>query len=523
MAFTVGSQASTSADPGPLAAITPSASSGVAILSCSEGDVDTGTGGARLRLSRVTGEGSSPTSVTPEKANKLSAAPLASAATGYGTPPTVGNPLILLGTYDTTTSINHRRWVSPSPRYPIFAPPSGASLYADKPGMGLVGWTRDITFAEVDAPGAVGVGRYRGKRSANRAGFALQDNVYGFHGASANPKNRTGAQGYIFLNALEWSPQVVQDAQCWLNLLNPAGTTYTLSLDGSVTPNGTLVRQTGKALTGSSTPAGALARQVAKVLSGSVTPAGALIKQLARAVSGSVTPAGALTKQTGKPLSGSVTPTGALVKMTGKALSGSVAAAGELVRQCGKALSGSVTAAGSLVRQVGKALSGAVTASGELARETRKVFAGSVTASGALALVKTFLLYLSGSVTPSGALTKAVGKSLSGSVTAAGTVTRLVSKSFAGSVTAVGDLTKRVALTFAGTVTAAGGLLKQIGKALLGMVTPSGDLTTSGGQPPPPPPSEGHRGPWPRTRSRGAPYPQRGPLSLPRYLKRRKD
>jgi hypothetical protein len=529
--------------PAPLLTITPGSSRAVALLGAYQAGDDSGTFASRIVVTRASA-GATPTSRAIEKHNRLGATADATAAEDWGTLPTdAARPLIVMPTVGMTTGIYQRRWVTPNPRYTIQEVPSGNKLHMENvvanggPQNG-----RSMQWAEAENLGAVGFGRWGGRRG-RRGGFFIQDHSGGFAGVSGNPKHHSGSASYLYLNANEWVPQDArQDSAVFLNLLNAvAGTTYTISLDGSVTPTGSLVRQVGKALAGSATATGALLRQTQKALAGSITAAGALAKQLARTLAGSVTPTGALTrqigkalassttaagaivKQVGKALGGSVTVTGALAKLLARTLAGSVAASGSLVRQVGKALDGSVTAAGGIVRQVGKACAGTITAAGTLAKETRKTLAGSVTPAGALAVSRAILLFLSGSVTATGSLTRQVGKGLSGSVSAVGDLAKSMAVTFAGSVAATGELAKQVALSFSGSVAAVGGLLKQIGKALAGIVSASGSLTTSGGAEPEPPHTEGHRGPWPRARGRRAPYPQRGPLALPRWLKRRKD
>jgi hypothetical protein len=541
MGYTESSVAVTTGT-GSILTVKPGSNRGIAAFAFMVGGTDSGTFAGRYRLARATG-GLTPNAVTVEKTSSRQAATDVTGADSWATDPTVsGNSIISMAKVASTTHPSYRRWVVPNPRYPITEEPSGSILDVLDSIAGGIDQARQIAWGEQDAPGLAGAGRYRGRRARTAAGFFIQDEFRGFQGLSTQHKGLPGANGYTFLNALDWPTAVQSSLATFLNLLNgAAGTTYTISLDGSVTPTGSLVRQVGKALAGSVTATGSLLRQTQKALAGSITAAGALAKQLARTLAGSVTPTGALTrqigkalassttaagaivKQVGKALGGSVTATGALAKLLARTLAGSVAASGSLVRQVGKALDGSVTAAGGIVRQVGKACAGTITAAGALVKETRKTLAGSVTAAGALAVSRAILLFLSGSVTATGSLTRQVGKGLSGSVSAVGDLAKSMAVTFAGSVAATGDLVKQVALNFSGSVAAMGGLLKQIGKALAGIVSASGSLTTSGGAEPEPPHTEGHRGPWPRARGRRAPYPQRGPLALPRWLKRRKD
>ena len=126
-------------------------------------------------------------------------------------------------------------------------------------------------------------------------------------------------------------------------------------------------KATAKAFGGSSTFTGALtlARVVLMSLTGSVTATGNLLRQTNKALAGSTTGSGALTKAASKPLSGSATATGTLRKLVAKVLAGSSTFTGALAlsRVVLLAISGSITATGNLVRQTNKGLGGTVTAS----------------------------------------------------------------------------------------------------------------------------------------------------------------
>jgi hypothetical protein len=480
MGYTESSVAVTTGT-GSILTVKPGSNRGIAAFAFMVGGTDSGTFAGRYRLARATG-GLTPSAVTVEKTNSRQASTDVTGADSWSTDPTVsGNSIISMAKVASTTHPSYRRWVVPNPRYPITEEPSGSILDVLDSIAGGIDQARQIAWGEQDAPGLAGAGRYRGRRARTAAGFFIQDEFRGFQGLSTQHKGLPGANGYTFLNALDWPTAVQSSLATFLNLLNgAAGTTYPIALDGSVTPSGSIVRQAGKALAGSVAATGALLRQTQKALAGSITAAGALAKQLARTLAGSVTPTGALTrqigkaltssttaagaivKQIGKALGGSVTVTGALTKLLARTLTGSVAVTGALVRQVGKALGGAVTAAGDIVRQVGKACAGTITAAGALAREIHKTFAGSVTASGTLAAVKAVLLVLSGSVTPTGSLTRQVGKGLLGSVSAVGDLAKRAAVTFAGTVAASGALAKQVALTFLGTVAAAGGVVLEL-------------------------------------------------------------
>lgn len=144
------------------------------------------------------------------------------------------------------------------------------------------------------------------------------------------------------------------------------GTTNNLSVSGSITPAGALVKQDGKALSGAVTPAGAATKQANKSASGSVAPSGSVVRSFASALAGAITPSGALAKVFSSTMSGSITPSGTLdaLRTALLSLAGSLGLSGALARRASKGLTGSVTPAGGLAKRIGKLLSGTIAAAG---------------------------------------------------------------------------------------------------------------------------------------------------------------
>ena len=199
------------------------------------------------------------------------------------------------------------------------------------------------------------------------------------------------------------------------------------ALAGSSTPSGTLTKQTRKPLAGSSTPSGA-ARQArteaarrlehpkwhaftaslvkALTVAGTITATGALVKNAAKALTASATPTGALAKQATKPLAGELDasripreagheaarrhehPCGrGPTKTAAKALTGTSTPAGTLAKQTRKNLTGAATITGTLVKTVAKDLAGTITPTGVLGRIVDKAFAGVLALAGQIATV----------------------------------------------------------------------------------------------------------------------------------------
>mgnify|MGYP000190262345 CR=1 FL=1 len=239
------------------------------------------------------------------------------------------------------------------------------------------------------------------------------------------------------------------------------GTTYPLTVGGTLTPVGGLIKQPRKIFLGTLTPAGALAKQTNKTLAGSLTPAGAERNQPNKVTAGTLTPTGTERNQPNKAVGGTLNPTGTLIKQDNKATGGTLNPVGLLQKQANKLFGGTLTPAGTLaniktailnvggtlaptgtlIKQVGKALSGNLPSSGLLIKQVNKVFAGTLNSSGTLSNIKTVVLSVGGTLNSSGALIKQVGKSVGGTLSPAGGLIKLIRKFFGGLLTPTGTLT----------------------------------------------------------------------------------
>ena len=238
------------------------------------------------------------------------------------------------------------------------------------------------------------------------------------------------------------------------------GSSYNQNVSGSVTPAGTLAKQTGKPVSGSVAPSGLTVRSIATSLTGAIAGAGSLIRSGARSLAGALTPSGAVAalRIVMLSLSGSLTPAGSLLRSSAKTLSGAVASAGAVAQQAQKIiggtitpagnvlrslalqLAGSIAAAGSVVKSVSLSFAGSVSSAGTLVRESLKALAGSIASSGAIQALRSVLLSLAGSLTPSGIIANTAQKVLSGSVGLAGTLIQSIGKLVSGAIAAAGQL-----------------------------------------------------------------------------------
>jgi hypothetical protein len=171
----------------------------------------------------------------------------------------------------------------------------------------------------------------------------------------------------------------------------PAGTTYTLSVAGTITSSGVVIRQLNKIVAGNITSAGSLVRQDNKVLQGAISSSGVasplrLGVTYFLSVAGTIASSGSLALQTGRALAGSISSVGALLNQASKSMAGSISSSG-VIHFLGydfESYAGSVSSSGALARQAAKQLAGAVATSGVVRRLITKSFAGSIASTGTL-------------------------------------------------------------------------------------------------------------------------------------------
>lgn len=167
-----------------------------------------------------------------------------------------------------------------------------------------------------------------------------------------------------------------------------AGGLTTVTLAGSLSPSGGLIRKTTRALTGGVTPAGTLSTlKVAIVaLAGGLVPAGSLIRRTTKLLSAGLTPAGSLLKSITKRLAGGLTPSGALttLKVIILSLGGALTSSGAIIRRTTKLLMGTTTPAGAVVKRTTRLLTGGLTPAGAVTKRLTRLLGGNLTPTGAL-------------------------------------------------------------------------------------------------------------------------------------------
>jgi hypothetical protein len=279
------------------------------------------------------------------------------------------------------------------------------------------------------------------------------------------------------------------------------GTTFPISVGGTVSATGTLTKQAQVKKVGSLTAAGVLVRQTQRLFAGSSSASAVLLKRVQRALGGSSSASGTLstTKVVLRSFGGTVTATGSLLRSLSRSFSGSASPTGVVQKQAQKGLAGSSTPSGTasmlrltvrtftgstspvgaLVKRVDRSLTGQSTPVGALVRQVQRRFTGSSTASGVLATTKVLLRSFAGTVAAAGTLRLSVSHALGGSVAVAGSVSKNVLRQFTSSTLASGVLTRSrtVLRTFSGSLTISGAMTRRVDHLLVGSVSPTGTLT----------------------------------------------
>jgi hypothetical protein len=141
-------------------------------------------------------------------------------------------------------------------------------------------------------------------------------------------------------------------------------------------------------------------------------------------VSGSVTPVGTLTKQTELPETGTITPSGTMGPRSIVALlSASVTAGSSIVRSITRNFVANMTAQGGLTRQFATTFSGVVTPAASLVREDFKNLTGMIAPQGTLTLGKvSFQMLFNATITTTGSIRRLISRVFAGVIAGIGSL-----------------------------------------------------------------------------------------------------
>lgn len=279
-----------------------------------------------------------------------------------------------------------------------------------------------------------------------------------------------------------------EDWSAWTIAVYPsAGTLFTKSVAGGITPAGALTKETRKLFVAGFTPSGVVTKQTVKSFAGSITPNAVLTKQIQRRITAAIAPPGVVvnSKLSLKSFGGVIVPAGTLIRRPQKVFVGAITPIGTLTRESRRTFAGAITPTGSLTKQIQRRLTAALTPAGALsllAVKTRS-FAGSITPVGTL--TREVQKRFTGTLAPTGTLLKQLQRRLTGAITPTGTVAFLAVKTITltGTIAPVGTLTKQVRRTLTGTLASTGALLKMPMRRFTGAIGSSGTVANVKTQP----------------------------------------
>jgi hypothetical protein len=297
---------------------------------------------------------------------------------------------------------------------------------------------------------------------------------------------------------------IVEPQRIWFVPVVTGGASTPLSVTGSLTPVGTIIRSSLKPYVSGITPVGSIDKSLGKSVTGELTPVGSISKESPRPYSGTLIPLGSISKSDAKAYSGTVTPEGTLSKVGTflRSLGGTLTPNGAIafVKTLHQSLSGAITPVGEIIKSVAKNLAGTIASYsarvGHVAVVTYQYFVGVISMHSTRTPYPTGASYnisFSGLLTPVGTVVKQFGKTLlgyitpsssgvtevlknyilgiSGTLTPVGTFVKCSLRAFSGVLGSIGDLvankvTGLTLLALSGVIQPAGSLLKQVSKSI---------------------------------------------------------
>jgi hypothetical protein len=264
--------------------------------------------------------------------------------------------------------------------------------------------------------------------------------------------------------------------------------TYPLTPGGTLTPAGSVRRESTLHETASLAPAGAMRRATARTFGATLSQVGALAVPctLRRSMAGSIAPAGALRRSLVRTLAGTATSTGVATRVVGHKVAGTITPTSTAGRAMARTLAGTLTPTGAALRATTHliALGGSLAPAGDQRRTTTRLM-GSTLVPGPSLLLRSLgnRLTTSGTVTSSGtvAVIRATGVVMGGTLTSGSVLRRATGKLAVGTVTPTGAETRKLTLsmTLTGVVAATGSVQRAITHKFAGTITPQGALAAS--------------------------------------------
>lgn len=250
-----------------------------------------------------------------------------------------------------------------------------------------------------------------------------------------------------------------------------------ITVGGTLTATGDLLRATAHSIDGLIAPEGILARYIAQIRTGSTTPTGAFgPTTITKIFSSNVTPAGTVSRYIAHLLIGSIEPAATLASKIAKALGSTLTSAATLALEINPSqtslnLAGSLALAGDHLTRVGKALDGAITPASEITKTARMAESGTLTPAGSVSPAKRAILAISGTLNMAAGLAKTTLKRYAGTITPQTALRRRVSIGIASTLTTTGALVKHSRRTLTAAITFTSTVATQVFNVLAGPIS----------------------------------------------------
>lgn len=250
-----------------------------------------------------------------------------------------------------------------------------------------------------------------------------------------------------------------------------------ITVGGTLTTTGDLLRSTAHSIDGLIAPEGILARYIAQIRTGETTPTGAFgPTTITKIFSSNVTPAGTVSRYIAHLLIGSIEPTATLTSKIAKALGSTLTTAATVALEINPSqtsinLAGSLALAGDRLTRVGKALDGAVTPASEITKTARTTESGTLTPAGTVSPAKRAILAISGTLNMVATLTKTTLRRYAGTITPQTALRRRVSIGIASTLTTTGALVKHSRRTLTAAITFTSTVATEIFSTLAGPIS----------------------------------------------------
>ncbi len=238
------------------------------------------------------------------------------------------------------------------------------------------------------------------------------------------------------------------------------GTTETISVSGSITAIGAIIRSPRTVYGGVDAAIGTIIRNVLFAYAGQIGPSGEPDLSIQTFLSGSITPSATLVA----------------LKTILLDIAGVIVSSGNLIFQIGKSLIGAIAPIANLIRNVQTAYTGQSTPDGNSDFGVQTSLAGSIIPIGTI-IQTTVSKLLDGLIIPTSNLIKSISTSFNGAIIATGNLIKLPQISFSGTIGPSSILSniKATLIDLTGSIMGAGNIIKDVLTAYTGQTDSNGE------------------------------------------------